>query len=328
MQPQPTEQSVAGIQSPEQSEAGQSWAGRRVLVTGGTGFLGRRLTNRLVELGAKVTVALCEKDSPAQIASLPPQVGWLEGDVRARDQMRNLVQRVRPESVFHLAAVGVNDPFLAEEIALDVNLRGTLNILRAVRDVGNGCIRRVVVAGTSYEYGEDSKLDPGNSYAASKVAAWAFCRVYYRAYGSPVVIARPFNVYGPGQTEPALIPSAIRAALRGGDFPTTPGEQRRDFVYVDDVVDGFLKTASASGVEGKCLDLGTGQATAVRQVVEHIFRTCAGRGKPQIGALHYRPGIVWELIADAERTRKLTGWQATTGLDEGLRLTINALAGA
>jgi nucleoside-diphosphate-sugar epimerase len=183
-----------------------------------------------------------------------------------------------------------------------------------------------VVTGTSYEYGPGGKLDPGNVYAASKVAAWAFCRTHYRAYGVPVVIVRPFNVYGPGQLERALVPAAIRAALNGEDFPATPGEQRRDFVYVDDVMDGLLAAAVAPGIEGESLDLGTGQTTSVRELIERIFQLCEGRGKPKLGALPYRPGVVWELCADAERTYALTGWRAKTALEEGLRRTIEAFS--
>ncbi len=309
------------------------WLDRRVLVTGGTGFLGQHLARQLVELGAQVTVALCEEDGSQQTGALLKNLGarlalaldLRDGDVRNYGQMRRLVEAVAPEIIFHLAAVGVNDPFIAEETALRVNLHGTLNLLRAVQRVGAGYVRRIVSAGTSYEYGESGKPDPGNVYAASKVAAWAFCRMYHRAHGTPVVVARPFNVYGPGQNERALIPSAIRAALSGQDFPMTPGEQRRDFVYVDDVIQGFLAAARANGIEGQNLDLGTGQATPVRAVVERIFALVGPVGRPLVGALPYRRGVVWELVADADRTHQLTGWRAKIGLEEGLQTTIKTM---
>lgn len=306
---------------------GDEWIRRRVLITGGTGFLGQHLTRRLVELGAQVTVALRQGENPALVAALPDQAGRCDGDVRDRSALQGVVETVRPEIIFHLAAVGVNDPFIAAEVALQVNLHGTLNLLRTARQAGADCVRRIVVAGTSYEYGEAGQLDPGNVYAATKVAAWAFCRMYCRAHGTPVVVARPFNVYGPGQNERALIPSAIRVALNDQDFAMTPGQQRRDFVHVDDVIGGFLAVATAAGVEGHSLDLGTGQATPVRDVVERIFALSGGRGRPQVGALPYRPGVVWELVAAAEHTAQLTGWRAEIGLEKGLRATIAALKG-
>jgi UDP-glucose 4-epimerase len=307
----------------------QIWKDRRVLIIGGTGFLGQRLTSRLVEQQAAVAVTVFENDAPDVIARLPQQAHPYAGDVRDIDRISQIVRDVEPEIVYHLAAVGVNDPFIAEETALEVNVQGTLNTLRAVRLTGcdlSNPIMRIVVAGTSYEYGSNGSLDPGNVYAASKVAAWAFCRMHFRAYGTPVVIARPFNVYGPGQSARALVPAAIRAALGGEDFPATPGEQRRDFVHVDDIMDGLLAVAVAPGIEGDSLDLGTGQTTSVRELIELIFELCEGRGRPRLGALPYRPGVVWELCADAEQTYALTGWRAKTGLLEGLKHTIEAFS--
>lgn len=297
-----------------------NWTDRPILLTGATGFLGQHLTRRLVDLGARVTVALGEEDGSAQTGALPAVIDCRDGDVRNYSQMRRLVEAAAPEILFHLAAVGVNDPFIDAETALRVNLHGTLNTLRAALLTG---VQRVVVAGTSYEYGPSGELDPGNVYAASKVAAWAFCRMYYRAHGAPVVVARPFNVYGRGQNPRALIPSALQAARSGHDFPMTPGEQRRDFIHVDDVIAGFLVLAGAPGIEGHSLDLGTGQATPVREVVERLFALCESTGRPQIGALPYRPGVVWELTADARRTQELTGWTAQIGLEEGLERTID-----
>ena len=294
-----------------------------MLVTGGTGFLGQHLVRRLADQGAHVTVALEEGAGPP--AGAPPSAGidWRDGDVRRYGQLRHLIETVAPEIILHLAAVGVNDVFINAETAVQVNVLGTLNLLRAAQAAGG--VLRIVVAGTSHEYGEKGQLDPGNVYAASKVAAWAFCRMYYRAYGVPVVVARPFNAYGPGQDARALIPAAIHAALADQDLPTTAGEQRRDFIYVDDVAAGLMALALAEGIEGQSLDLGTGVATPVRHVVERIFALTESKGRPQIGALPYRPGLVWEQVADAGRTQKLTGWRAAVPLEEGLWATIAAL---
>jgi nucleoside-diphosphate-sugar epimerase len=297
-----------------------------------------------VELGAYVSVALRDGAVPGRAAALSKKADYREGDVRNYAQINRLVAAVAPDIILHLAAAGVNDPFIPLQTALRVNLHGTLHLLQAVRQSGTSRVRRVVVAGTCHEYGGlgtgDAppqaranvdglhRLDPGSVYAASKVAAWAFSRMYHRAYGTPVVVARPFNVYGPGQNERALIPSAIQAALSGQDFPTTPGRQRRDFIYINDVLEGFLAVATADGIDGESLDLGTGRATSVRDVVERIFALTKSTGRPQIGALPYRPGVVWELVANANRTEQLTGWRAKTGLDEGLRSTIEAMTAA
>jgi UDP-glucose 4-epimerase len=168
-------------------------------------------------------------------------------------------------------------------------------------------------------------LDPYNAYAASKVAAWAFGRMYWRAHGLPVVTVRPFQVYGPGQPPQCLIPAAIRAVVSGEDLAMTPGEQERDFIYVQDVVDGLLATVEAPGIEGTSLDLGTGSGHSVRHVVERIWQIAEATGQVRPGALSYRLGETMRLVADADRTAQLTGWRATTPLEEGLRATIDSL---
>jgi nucleoside-diphosphate-sugar epimerase len=136
---------------------------------------------------------------------------------------------------------------------------------------------------------------------------------------------RLFQVYGPGQPERSLIPAAIRAALSGENFAMTPGDQERDFPYVQDVVEGMVATAEAAGIEGRSLDLGTGTGRAVRHVVARIWQLTDAKGQVQAGALSYRQGEAMHLVADADRTAQLTGWRATTPLDEGLRATLESL---
>ena len=243
-------------------------------------------------------------------------------DVRAAAAVRAVVAEAAPQVVFHLAAAGVTDPGVDPALALAVNAGGTVRMLEALRERD---VWRVVLAGTCYEYGARETvegLDPFNAYAASKVAAWAFGRMYWRVHGLPIVTVRPFQVYGPGQIPHTLIPAAIRAALAGEDFPMTPGEQERDFIYVEDVVEGMLAAAQAPGIEGQSLDLGTGQAHTIRHVVERVWAITAAQAHILAGALPYRPAEVMRLTADADRTARLTGWRARVGLDDGLRRTI------
>jgi nucleoside-diphosphate-sugar epimerase len=257
---------------------------------------------------------------------LPVQARRLAFDLRDAEAVQSTVVEAAPQVIFHLAAVGTTDPGVDPELALAVNAGGTLHLLNAL--LGQE-VQRVVLVGTCYEYGAREAvegLDPFNAYAASKVAAWAFGRMYWRAHGLPIVTVRLFQVYGPGQPDHTLIPAAIRAALAGADLPMTPGEQERDFIYVDDVVDGLLVAGDASGIVGQSLDLGTGQFHTLRYVVEFIWAMTAAQGQVLPGALRYRPGDVMHLVADAERTARLTGWRATTSLENGLRKTLHALS--
>ncbi len=297
-----------------------------MLVTGAGGFIGQRLVRRLVQAGARVWVELAPGEAPEHIAALPAQVERSVFDLRDARAVLAAVDEAAPRVVLHLAAVGVTNPKIDPTLALAVNAGGTVHLLEAVKERG---VERVVLVGTCYEYGACESvegLDPFNAYAASKVAAWAFGRMYWRAHDLPVVTVRPFQVYGPGQSAHTLVPAAIDAALAGRNFPMTPGEQERDFIFVEDVVSGMLAAARASGIEGESLDLGTGRVHSARQVVERIWAVTGARGQVLPGALPYRPGAVMHSVADADRTARLTGWRATTTLEEGLRQTIQSYA--
>jgi nucleoside-diphosphate-sugar epimerase len=327
----------------------------RVLITGATGFLGQHLVRRVVGAGGQVYAGVAPDEPPERVAALPIQIRRLIFDMRVAEAVQAAVAEAAPQVIFHLAAVGATDPGVDSFLALAVNAGGALHLLEAVRQcapVGDA-VQRVVLVGTCYEYGAASEcrrafrcahasecgsesefgpwemvegLDPFNAYSASKVAAWALGRMYWRAHGLPVVTVRPFQVYGPGQPDHTFIPAAVRAALAGADFPMTPGGQERDFVYVDDVIDGFLAVAGAPGIDGCSLDLGTGQVHTLRRVVERIWMMTGAQGRVLPGALPYRPGDVMHLAADADRTARLTGWRAGVGLDEGLRRTIEMKA--
>jgi nucleoside-diphosphate-sugar epimerase len=302
------------------------WTGKRVLVTGSTGFIGRHLVDRLAGLRAKVYAGTSpddEYDFAFSPSRLPPRP--LAFDVRDTEAVQRAVDAATPDIVLSLAAVGVTNPAVDAMLALLVNAGGVVNLLEALRGSNVG---RVLLVGTSHEYGAREAiegLDPFNAYAASKIAAWAFGRMYWRARGLPVVTVRLFQVYGPGQPHQSLISATIRAALSGEDLAMTPGEQERDFVYVQDVVDGMLATAEAAGIEGTSVDLGTGTGHAIRHVVERIWQLTDAKGQIQLGALSYRPGEAMHLVADADRTAQLTGWRATTALEEGLHATIGSL---
>jgi len=254
-----------------------------------------------------------------------------DGEPRVNSGILRALEAAQPRVVFHLAAVGTADTGLPMAEACRVNVGGMIALLEGIRR--SETVQRVVVIGTSYEYGArraDDGLDPFNPYSASKVAAWAFARAAYNAWGLPVVSVRPFQVYGPGQRRAALVPAAIAAALQGQDFQMTQGEQQRDFVYVDDVVRGLLAAVQAPDMEGRVVDLGSGLLHRIIDVVERIWelapttRRAASAGRIVAGALPYRPGEVFAIPADVERTYDLTGWRARVSLDEGLRMTLRS----
>ncbi|MBN1287504.1 MAG: SDR family NAD(P)-dependent oxidoreductase [Anaerolineae bacterium] len=285
----------------------------RILVTGATGFIGARLTARLVEQGAHVSAQILPDDPSNALAPVRDRVLHHAVDIRDAEGVERMVMRVAPRVVFHLAAAGVTQPFLPIEDALAVNLHGTLNLLRAVHRVDGA---RVVMART---VGERINMNP---YAASKSAAWAVAEMMYRTEGVPVTGLMLYQVYGAGQPARALIPSAIHAAWRGENFSMTHGRQLRDWVHVDDVVDAFVAAAQAPDAAGRTFDIGTGQGTSLRDVAAEIWRLTQARGVVQLGALPARPGEEESQVADPKPAEAALGWRAKLSLKVGLRRTL------
>jgi nucleoside-diphosphate-sugar epimerase len=289
--------------------------GETLLITGATGFIGRYVGERLIELGVR-TFGLSRS---ASIETLPAGVQPLPIDLRDSTAVREAFERVQPDRVIHLAAVGVLDIGVPLDVAMDINVDGTRHVLETCAAVG---VRRVVHVGTAYE--RAAAAGSGHSYAASKLGAWSFWHAFVQAHALNSVALRVFHVYGPRQPARGLIPAAILAARRGETLKMTPGEQLRDFVYVGDVVEALIAAVSALDCQAQTYDIGTGEGRSVRSVVTQIFERVGGAGRFEAGALPYRPGEVMRLIAQPEAARRELGWQARIAWETGLALTLRA----
>ena len=310
---------------------------KRVFVTGADGFIGSHLAEALVQSGAKVT-ALAIYNSFGTC-------GWLDeiaeetraemrielGDVRDGAQMRAFADG--SDIIFHLAAlIGIPYSYVAAQSCVDVNIHGTLNLLEAVR---GGAAARLIHTSTSEVYGsalerpisEDHPLHGQSPYAASKIGADQMVEAFARSHDIPAVTLRPFNTFGPRQSERAIIPTAIRQMLdpactevRLGDLSTT-----RDFTFVGDIVRAFLALGAAANVEfGAVYNAGTGVETRISDVVSQL-NDMTGTNKPRVSdSTRLRPeqSEVRALVADAARLNALSGWRPQTALGDGLGLCV------
>jgi NAD dependent epimerase/dehydratase len=315
-----------------------NYTGKRVLVTGADGFIGSHLVEQLVSLGAEVT-ALAQYnsfDSVGWLDDLVPHVrDSLEiarGDVRDKSYMSGLA--AGKDIVFHLAAlIGIPYSYDAAQSYVDVNVAGTLNILEAARwhDVG-----RVVHTSTSEVYGtalyepidEKHPLQGQSPYSASKIGADMMAEAYARSFDMPVVILRPFNTYGPRQSERAVIPTVIRQALDDGCESIRIGDTtpRRDFCFVEDTASAFAAAGSAEGLEfGAPYNAGTGTAVSVAAMIEEVRRLTNTTKPVEEEAVRLRPtnSEVRALLADANRLRTASGWTPGHDLAAGLERTID-----
>lgn len=299
----------------------------RVLVTGGTGFMGRHLVRALAARGDEVCVVGRRPPGALPAEALPAGTRYEPTDLALPGAAAALLGRLRPERVFHLAsAVDVRrDLGLLDEQVRSTQM-SAVHVARACLEHGVG---RLVHVGTCEEYGngpapfrEEQDPAPVSPYSAAKVAATAFVRMLSASFGLPAVVVRPFLTYGPGQTAGQMIPALIRSALDGRDFPMTGGEQTREFNYVDDVVDGFLRAAEAPGVEGLVINIGCGEPRRIRDVATLVLRLLGDPVRAEFGKLPYRPGETWDFYCSNERARRLLGWSPRVGLEDGLQRTI------
>jgi nucleoside-diphosphate-sugar epimerase len=248
--------------------------------------------------------------------TVPKGVIPVAADMTQRKAVVEVLEQVRPQQVLHLAAAGVNQPFLEE--ATQVNVCGTLNMLEASQAAH---VKRFVQVGTCYEYA--AELNQASQYAASKLASWRAWHAFVTTHSMEAAALRLFHIYGPAQPSTGLISSAILAALHGKRFEMTPGEQERDFVYIDDVVEALLATLTASLTDVKTYDIGVGVGCSVRSVVRRIFEKVGGDVEVLVGALPYRNGESMRLVAKPQSAVQDLAWQARTNLETGLALTID-----
>jgi nucleoside-diphosphate-sugar epimerase len=288
-----------------------SLSGRRLLVTGASGFIGARLCRRAVEEGAIVHALSRWPQGEAG------EVRWERGDLTDDTVARALVRRVRPDLVVHLASEvsGGRDIELVLPM-LRANLVAAVNVMLACADVG---CSRVVLAGSMEEPDVgDPDAVAQSPYAVAKWAALAYARHLHAVHELPMVHLRVFMVYGPGQLDlRKLVPYVTVSFLRGEAPKLTSGARAVDWIYVDDVVDAFLRATVAAGLEGRSLDIGSGELVTARALVVRLRELVGGDVEPDFGAIADRP-LERVRAADPAAAAEAMGWRPQTPLEEGL----------
>lgn len=310
------------------------WTGRAVLVTGAGGFIGSHLTERLAREGARVRafVRYTSRHDIGLLALIPPdllaEIEVVSGDLRDADAVRRAMQGI--EVIFHLGAlIAIPYSYLHPREVVETNVLGTLNVLLAARDRETG---RLVHTSTSEVYGtaqyvpidEHHPLQGQSPYSASKIGADRLVESFHRSFGLPTVILRPFNTYGPRQSARAVIPTIITQVLASEQVRLGSLAPQRDFLYVEDTVEGFLRAGDMPLIEGQEINIGAGSTISIGDLARKIM-VLAGRELPIIceeERLRPERSEVMCLQADATRARDLLGWQPRVSLDEGLARTI------
>jgi len=309
--------------------------GKQVLVTGAGGFIASHLVERLVAEGAQVRafVRYNSRGDAGLLRLLPmdvfSQVEVIAGDLRDVEAIRAAMQDV--DTVFHLGAlIAIPYSYLHPREVVDTNVMGTLNVLMAARDLGT---RRVVHTSTSEVYGtaqyvpidEKHPLQGQSPYSASKIGADRIAESFYRSFNVPVVTIRPFNTYGPRQSARAVIPTIINQALTRNEVHLGSLDPSRDFTFVLDTVDGFMRGAQEEGILGEEINLGNNATITIGELCEKIFNILGKSPNIVTEKQRVRPekSEVLKLQASYQKAKQLICWEPKISLDEGLRKTID-----
>ncbi len=314
--------------------------GKKVLVTGADGFIGSHLTEELVKSGRQVR-ALAQYNSFGTygwLDSLPSEirdaVEVVTGDVRDPNGVRTMMKGV--DSVFHLAAlIAIPFSYHSPDSYVDTNIKGTLNVLQAARDLGT---ERVMITSTSEAYGtakyvpidEKHPFQGQSPYSATKIGADRLAESFYRSFGTPVTIVRPFNTYGPRQSARAVIPTIISQLLAGkGEIKLGSLTPTRDFNFVLDTAAGFIALEECEKAIGEEVNIATGVEISIGDLANELIRQINPQAKIVCDEQRLRPekSEVNRLLGDNTKIRSLTDWAPKYDLSAGLAETIDWFRG-
>jgi len=296
----------------------------RILVIGGTGFIGQHLINRCLEDTSNITcINLAGRLFKEKYLN---SVEVIQADITRQSQLHYALGGKSFDYVFNLGGYIDHSPFLeGGRNIVDVHYTGTLNLLN---QVFTPSLKKLVQIGSSDEYGngpspqsENLREAPISPYSAAKVGATHLIQALSKTEGLPGVVVRLFLVYGPGQDDRRFLPQIIKGCLDGRTFPTSAGEQLRDFCYIEDVVEGLILSAVKPKAVGHVINVASGQPITIRAVIEKVVELISN-GQPDFGAYPYRTGENMALYGDISLANRLLGWSPETNLEEGLKKTI------
>ena len=298
-----------------------------IAVTGATGFIASHLVPQLVTAGCQPILFARSWDENVHFAALREHVRWVGMDLSNRDSFQKILQKEKPATLFHLAGVRGRSDAPDEAVGCDeINFHATVSLLEAAMLAG---VRRIVIIGSSEEYGNQSgplneglSLRPATPYGVSKAKTTSRALEMHTRDGCPVVVLRPFSVYGPMQPSDMFVSEAVDCAVRTLPFKMSHGDQKRDLIFVEDVARGLIDAARVPEIEGRVINLGTGQARRLRDVAERIWKITETQAPLLIGARYAAPEKLYDTWADITLAQRLLGWEPMIDLDTGLQQTI------
>ena len=298
----------------------------RVLVVGGTGFIGTHIVKEALVRGLQVTII--SKNHKA-LSDRIKDIEYLSTDISNKDSLYNQLKDKTFHHVINLGGyVDHSNYSSGGDKVFDVHFNGTKNLINCIN---KDSLRSFIQIGSSDEYGdnpapqnESQRESPISPYSFAKTTTTHFLQMLYRTEQFPVVILRPFLVYGPGQGMERFIPQVINGCIEGKKFPISEGKQLRDFCFISDFVRSIFSSIDNTESFGEVINIASGEPISIKDVVTKIQKIIA-MGNPQFGKTAYRDGENMELYADITKAKKLLNWQPQISLEEGLKKTIDSI---
>jgi len=299
--------------------------GSRLLITGAAGFIGTNLIRRLVRKKVWVHALVRQESSLWRLEEILPKITIHYCDITNGPELKRIVKAVRPDYILHLAKSAYSEQNFQE--ALKTNIVGTANLLEVVDTID---FRRFIYFGSSTEYGfkneaikESSLLHPISVHGITKAAATLLCQRLALAEKRPVTILRPFNVYGGWDISSRLLPTIILSALREKEINITGPGYRRDWIFVEDVIEAALLALKDDRAIGEIINIATGKQTTNEDILKTVEDLMGKKIKCRKGTFSPRPWDTRNWMADIGKARKLLGWTPDHDLISGIRKTID-----
>ena len=297
------------------------------LVTGASGFIGANLVRRLLSENKEVHILSREESDFWRLKGILSKLNLHPQDTENQISIKKTIKKINPDYIYHLAAYG-GYPFQQDvSKMIKTNIIFSSVLLETAKEIN---LKAFILTGSSSEYGyknkpmkEDDALKPASFYAATKAATTQLALVYARSFKMPIVIVRPFAVYGPFEEPTRLVPTVIMKCLKNIDIELTDGKEKRDFIYIEDFLDCFLKLAENPGkTSGQIVNIGSGKQFSTREIVKIIHQLTKSRSQLLWGKY---PNRLWDAkfwLADINLVKKLVGWQPKRDLPLGIAETI------
>lgn len=295
----------------------------KILIVGGTGFIGRNLALKALDKGYLVTVLSLNK--PSENFKIK-NVEYIQCNLIHFERLQKKLTKRTFHYVINLGGYVDHSNFLNGGFdVVNTHLIGVLNIIKVL---DWNCLKQFIQIGSSDEYGKNTAPQNENimgdvisPYSFSKLSITNLLKMLHEYEKFPMVVLRLFLVYGPGQNIERFIPQVIHGCLSGNQFPVSMGEQQRDFCYIDDITSGIILSLNNEKAIGEVINLGSGNPISVKNIIQKIM-TLVGSGNPIFGEIEYRVDENMKLYADVNKAKKILNWYPQVSLEEGLKNTI------